>query len=151
VENLRYAIETAPFSPELVSAVTGLAAAVFDTLDVPDFEWRLANLPEASLALASSPSGLLGFKFGHALSSKRYQSWLGGVHPNARRQGIARRLMALQHEWAADRGFSSIETSAAHDNAAMLAVNRAAGFAIIGEYERDGLRRLIHHKRLGDD
>ena len=66
-------VEIAPFASDLSSDVLQLAVAVFGALDEPDFAWRMSHLPVASLTLASAASGaLLGFKFGHALSSKRY-------------------------------------------------------------------------------
>ena len=56
--------------------------------------------------------------------------------------------MEIQHEWVAAQGFASIETSAARDNLAMLALNRAAGFRVIGAYDRDGMPRVMHYKKL---
>jgi GNAT superfamily N-acetyltransferase len=148
--SVRCAVELPPFSPTLVSEVTELAVTVFGTVDRSDMKWRLTNLAEPSLVVASSRSELVGFKFGHALSSKRYQSWLGGVRASARRQGIGRRLMQLQHEWVAARGFTSIETSATPDNTGMLALNRESGFRVIGRYDRGGKPRVILYKEFRD-
>lgn len=137
-----------PQPAERVREVIRLADEVFGGIDGPDLEWRLARLPEPSLALARDTSGLLGFKIGYALSMRRYYSWLGGVAARGRRHGIARGLMALQHDWVSSRGFSSIETAATTDNAAMLELDRTFGFEAIGSYERDGLARVTLYKSL---
>ena len=143
-----YQVESGPFDEQLVFSVSHLATEIFGAIDETDLHWRLKHLPVATLALAFFDGDLIGFKFGHALSTRRYQSWLGGVLARARRQGVARRLMELQHEWVAKNGFSSIETGATHDNIAMLALNRETGFRVIGEHNRDGVVRIMHYKEL---
>ena len=67
----------------MASALRVLIADVFETDDEGGVQWRLQRLPDPSLALAEDDQGLVGFKFGHALSPERYQSWLGGVAPPA--------------------------------------------------------------------
>jgi predicted GNAT superfamily acetyltransferase len=53
---------------------------------------------------------VVGFKMGYERKSTAYHSWLGGVDPEFRRQGIARGLMKLQHQWCAESGYKSIRT-----------------------------------------
>ncbi len=141
-----YDLALPPFSADHVAAVIALADEIFGTINGPGFDWRLARLPDQSLALASDASGLVGFKFGHAETPNRYRSWLGGVSGRARRQGVARRLMRLQHSWVQERGYASVETRATADNAAMLELNREFGFDVIGSYNRDGVPRVMLYK-----
>jgi len=48
---------------------------------------------------------------------------MGAVHPDFRRQGIARRLMEMQHQWMDTSRIESIETSVAKTNVAMIKLN----------------------------
>ncbi|MBW2267892.1 MAG: GNAT family N-acetyltransferase [Deltaproteobacteria bacterium] len=137
-----------PVAVERVSQVIGLAETIFGPIDGSDLEWRLGHLPDPSLFLASDPAGLVGFKFGYASTSTRYHSWLGGVALRARRQGIARQLMHFQHSWLLSRGYSEIETGTIGSNESMHQLNLEFGFKVIGSYNRDGMPRIMLHKRL---
>lgn len=75
-------------------------------------------MPDASVHAARLEGRLAAFKFGYAIERKRYLSWLGGVAPSHRRRGLARDLMACQHDWARRRGYEYIETGAIKSNAA---------------------------------
>ena len=52
--------------------------------------------------------------------------------------------MRRQHAWTRQRGCTSIQTGTTEDNGAMLALNLAAGFRVIGTYDRGaGLRVML--------
>ena len=53
---------------------------------------------------------VVGYKFGYEDSPGRFYSWIGGVSPPHRRQGVARQLMERQHEWARERGYPRVRT-----------------------------------------
>jgi hypothetical protein len=46
---------------------------------------------------ASLDQKVVAFKTGYALSPQLFYSWIGGVDPDHRRNGLALRLMSLQH------------------------------------------------------
>ena len=94
------------------------------------------------LGLASMGGALVGFKVGRSNDPRMFESWVGGVHPDARRQGIASQLAAMQEAWCRARGFQFIQTETAHDNQAMLMANLKRGFWIAGTY----LNRGVHMK-----
>ena len=52
------------------------------------------------ILVAYVDSQAVGFKFGYELNSSDFYSWLGGVLPNYRQQGIARALLEEQERWA---------------------------------------------------
>ena len=144
-----YDLALPPFSADRVAEVIALAGEIFGgKMNSSKFEWRLTSLPDPSLVLASDARELVGFKFGYAVAPTRYHSWLGGVAVRARRQGVARHLMELQHSWLAERGYASVETRTPKDNAAMLELNREFGFEVIGSYNRDGVPRVMLYKRF---
>ena len=86
------------------------------------------------LCTASADGHLVGFKVGRSNDPRTFESWVGGVLPNARKQGIASQLARLQEAWCRSNGFQFIQTETAHDNAAMLTVNLKQGFCIAGTY-----------------
>jgi GNAT superfamily N-acetyltransferase len=136
-------VEVGPFSDEFRQRLSGLIVVVFGREDPADLDWRLSRLPDVSVAVAYAGDGMVGFKLGYATTKNRYYTWLGGVHPGFRRQGIAARLMEAQHGWVRAAGFSIIETAAEPKNIAMLKLNLAFGFTIIGSYARSGQRVLL--------
>jgi RimJ/RimL family protein N-acetyltransferase len=76
------------------------------------------------------------------------------VAREARGGGVARRAIALVHDWAVrELGLRAIEIIVHEDNGPSLAAARAAGFAQTGERAvppREGLppgRYLVHHRR----
>ena len=149
MSTIDFAIRAAPLSSDLLSRLSGLCQAVFGEVDIDDLAWRLSHLPEATVAMATTDGGtMVGFKIGYAQTRQRYYSWLGGVHPDFRRRGIAAGLMEQQHRWAAAAGFTEVETGTTPDNAAMLQLNQRFGFEMIGSYARKGRPRVLLAKQL---
>jgi GNAT superfamily N-acetyltransferase len=111
----------------------------------------LIDGPAASIARDPTTKQLLGFKLGYRRGAGMFYSWLGGVHPDARRQGIAQKLMLEQHGWAARQGYKNIETRTRASNAAMIVLNLKAGFTIAGyENDRSGIGVVTQRKALAD-
>ena len=90
---------------------------------------------------------LVGFKLGYAVTSERYYSWLGGVHPCYQRRGIAANLMEQQHQWVRSAGYSVIETELIQTNHAMAKLNEATGFTAAG-VRFDSSPRVIYRYTL---
>jgi GNAT superfamily N-acetyltransferase len=120
--------------------VLALCQAVFDELSEGYLLDRLPLLDGRALVAARDEAGrLVGFKLGYRRGGQLFYSWLGGVHPEARRRGLARRLMAAQHQWARSRGYAQIETRTRAVNRVMLIANLKGGFCITGfEVDRAG-------------
>ena len=132
-----------PYEPSFLEELQRLSAAVFGTFDQQELVWRLRELPNPSVQVAREVE-LVGFKLGYAVARQRYHSWLGGVRPDFRRQGIALQLMERQHTWLRAQGYTSVETAAVPTNAAMLMLNLRAGFRVMGSYSRgDDLRVML--------
>jgi len=137
------------FAPEFVSRLCACAEEVFPSRAEPDeIAWRLEQMPDAVVHVAEDGSRLLGFKIAYATRRRRLYSWLGGVVPAERRQGVARALMQAQHGWARERGYSNVETGTVRNNLAMLSLDLQSGFRIIGTYSRGGTIRVLMTKRL---
>ena len=112
----------------------GLSALIFGNVKLEYLQWRMANMPDLSLFQASTSGILVGFKAGYAVTENRYYSWLGGVHPDFLRRGIASLLMQEQHDWLKQSAYDVVETHVRQDNSAMIALNLKYGFDITGMF-----------------
>ena len=110
--------------------------------------WRLENMPDVTVFTMFEGELLIGYKAGYATANDRYYSWLGAVHPDHTRQGIARRLMQAQHDWLSASRFTLLETQVAKVNNAMLDLNLSSGFQISGEFSKHGEPYLILEKTV---
>ena len=122
---LTFDLTTSPITREFAEKLLDLSVAVFGDDDRLDGSWRLANMPDLSSFTARDEDHLVGFKLGYAVTSKRYYSWLGGVHPDHRRRGIALALMTRQHEWIASRGGRGARPRASCSNVLTFPRSRA--------------------------
>jgi GNAT superfamily N-acetyltransferase len=131
--------------------VLALCQAVFDELSEDYLLDRLPLLAGRALVAARDEAGrLIGFKLGYRRGGTLFYSWLGGVHPEARRRGVAQRLMAAQHQWARSRGYAQIETRTLAENRAMIIANLKGGFRITGfEVDRAGHAVVTQRADLG--
>lgn len=74
----------------------------------------------------------VAFKVGFELTMTLFYSWIGGVVPEARGHGIARRLMDQQHVIARDEGYECIRTETENRFKPMLILNLKCGFDVVG-------------------
>ncbi|WP_182911844.1 GNAT family N-acetyltransferase [Sphingomonas cavernae] len=111
---------------------------------------RLSHLDGAALFSAHDAEGrLIAFKLGYRRGETLFYSWLGGVHPDARRKGLARRLTEAQHRWAREQGYSHVETRTRAGNNAMIILNLQCGFSIVGfELDKAGIPVVIQRAEL---
>ncbi len=127
-----------------------LCTESFDTFDPAYLTGRLAHVCDPCAVLAHDGDGALtGFKLGYRRGSSLFYSWLGAVHPTARRQGLATALMERQHAWASHTGYRDVETRTRAPNASMIVLNLKSGFIITGfETDRQGIGVVTQRKRL---
>ena len=130
--------------------LSALCRVAFDGFDLSYLTDRLPQIADPCLVAARFEDGsMAGFKLGYRRGATLFYSWLGGVHPEARRQGIARALSVRQHEFAKSRGYEFIETRTRAGNAAMLMLNIGLGFRIVGfETDRSGHEVVTFRKKL---
>jgi len=146
---LRYEVLTGDDArrAEELSAFCRVAFDGFDPLYLTD---RLPLIADPCLVAARFGDGsMAGFKLGYRRGATLFYSWLGGVHPGCRRQGIARELSIRQHELARSQGYEFIETRTRAGNSAMLILNISLGFRICGfETDRSGHEVVTFRKEL---
>ena len=146
--NITYRLSVAPLAARHLDQLVELAAAVFGPGDRLDGTWRLEHMPYVTCFEACHGERLVGFKLGYAVTSRRYYSWLGGVHPSYQRHGIARELMQRQHAWILEQGYAVIETEVRASNHAMAQLNTSCGFQAVGFKIAGDNQVIIYRKQL---
>ncbi|WP_105901134.1 GNAT family N-acetyltransferase [Vibrio gangliei] len=110
---------------------------------------RLSDLPHLIL-IAKVDGALAGYKLGYQLNEREFYSWLGGVLPQYRQQGIATALRLYQEAWAKQSGYTSIQVKSMNRYPNMLRLLISSGYQIIGdeqdESQSDG--KILFHKEL---
>lgn len=145
---IAYDVLTGP-AARSADAVLDLCRLLFPGFDARYLTGRLGTVTDPALCRAMSGGRLTGFKLGYRRGEDLFYSWLGGVHPETRGQGVARDLMERQHSWAAAAGYASVETRTRAANAAMIVLNLRAGFTIAGfEVDRNGIAIVTQRKSL---
>lgn len=80
----------------------------------------------------------IAFKVGYELKPEIFYSWLGGVLPSHRGQGLARQLMEFQHQQLIEQGYKKVRTTTRNSLKNMLILNLKMGFDITGtQFEAD--------------
>ena len=127
-----------------------LCHAAFDGFSSDYLTSRLPHVDAPAVMVARFPDrSLAGFKLGYRRGTTLFYSWLGGVHPDARRQGVAAELMRRQHEWAKMQGYKDVETRTRAINNAMLILNLRSGFHVHGfVVDSSGHEVVVQRKRL---
>ena len=92
-----------------------------------------------------------GFKVGYdRFKDGSFYSWMGGVLPQYRKQGVASSLANNQEEWTREKGFSSIRLKTWKRHQAMLKFCIQRGFKIIKKIPKnfDSESRIWLEKQL---
>lgn len=129
-------------SPETLKTLVSLYEQIFSEPFSQEQHNRLASKEQPIVLIAYKGDRPAGFKVAYALSEapEILYSWLGGVLPDFRRQGIAEQLMKEQHRVAKEKGFTAIETKS-YPNLfpAMMQLNYKYDFKLIREYHCEKL------------
>lgn len=89
---------------------------------------RLSNT-QYLILVAEKDQQVVGFKVGYdRYRDGSFYSWLGGVLPENRKDGIATKLANEQEKWAFEQGFSSITLKTRNRFRAMLIFSLKNGF-----------------------
>ena len=137
-----------PQEGSLLSQVGELNAAEFGAVD-QYFSERVKNREDLLLTVATAGDRVIGYKMGYRDESDRFYSWLGTVHADYRRQGVASKLMEWQHAWCKEHGYQTIRTKTKNKWRSMLLLNIKSGFDVIGTYTDDkGEPKIILEKKL---
>ena len=108
---------------------------------------------DALILIAKIADTPIAYKIGYALSSTTFYSWLGGVIPAYRQQGVATRLRQQQECWAINAGYRHITVKSMNRFPAMLQLLISSGYQI-SAYQDNGspsASKICFIKDLLDD
>jgi len=112
------------------------------------YETRLKEKKHLIL-IAYENTNPIGFKVGYHREDTFY-SWMGGIHPNFRKRGVAKALAKTQEEWAKTNGFKTITFKTRNRLKGMLIFAIKNDFNIIGFEPKESIEeyRIILRKNL---
>lgn len=112
-----------------IAEATAFSVQVFqDPHPAEVYKKRFKEVPYLIL-VAESEGRMVGFKVGYERDGYWY-SWLGGVHADFRRQGIANLLADAQDAWAQAKGYPHVTCKTRNYNQTMLVWAIKRGFRI---------------------
>src|SRR5687767_7737821 len=84
------------------------------------FDEEIEGRQDVFALIAHLEGNPVGYKVGYRYKPGRYYSWTGGVLPDYRRSGVARRMQEWQHGWCRSRGYKFIEFNSFNKFSEML-------------------------------
>ncbi|WP_299019928.1 GNAT family N-acetyltransferase [uncultured Photobacterium sp.] len=112
--------------------------------DAVGLELRLKG--RQPLILVAEKEGLLvGVKIGYRLSETCFYSWLGGVAPEGRCNGVAQALLEAQEGWAAELDYEELRVKSRNRFPAMLRLLLRNGYQIEHMEKKDGIEDYRLH------
>jgi predicted GNAT superfamily acetyltransferase len=122
---------------------------VFEDYKLDFFKERIHQKKEVLIGLCYFQETLIGFKIGYLYNHDTLYSWVGGVLPNYRKQGIAQQLLTQQHTIAIKKGYKKIRTKSMNKFKPMIILNLKNGFDITQVYTNDSNQtKIVFEKDL---
>lgn len=141
-------IKGVPPSSDL-KVLENLYASIFDDAQLDFFHKRL-NEKENVCSLISFEQDIpVGFKIGYHYNKTTFYSWVGGVLPNYRGKGIAKKLAQLQEQWAKKNNYLTIRTKSMNRYKPMMILNLKNGFDIVSVYTNNSNQtKIVFEKNI---
>ncbi|WP_200976243.1 GNAT family N-acetyltransferase [Echinicola sp. 20G] len=140
--------------PEIIIRGGTIAEVLSISLAIPEFERSYGGdvyaerlQGKANLVLvAEYASKLVGFKVGYAIEEGTFYSWMGGVLPAFRRNGIAGVLADVQADWAKKSGYKKLFFKTRNRHKEMIRFGLKRGFMItdlVKKYPKEEFRIIM--------
>jgi len=131
----------------ILEGILDVHRVIFDPTD--GFIEKLQNKPQLLFSVAFKGSKVIGYKIGYELTTEKFYSWLGGVHPDYRHLGVASKLMGVQHRYLEKEGYRVVQTKTLNKWHSMLILNIKSGFDITETYiDRHRNLKIVLEKEL---
>ena len=112
-------------------------------------EQKLWDKQDILIQLITHEDNAIAYKVGYELDSDVFYSWLGGVEPAHRHQGLAQQLMTEQHELLKEKGYTVVQTKTMNRWRGMLLLNIKNGFDVKSTYiDERGNHKIVLEKCL---
>ena len=119
--------------------------------EINEYEKRCCDIHHLAL-IANINKMPVGFKIGYdRYKDGSFYSWMGGVIPNFRKNGVAHQLANYQESWAIDNSFSSIQMKTRKKHKSMIKFLLKRGFLIKDKIPMENIleTRIIMENLLG--
>ncbi len=111
------------------------------------FDYVRANSP--LLLVATHLEDIIGFKLGYIIpDTTTFFSWLGGVHPDYRRRGIAESLLKQQEASIKEKGMDTIYFTTYDKFPAMIQLGKKHHYELVKTEQDDGEIKYWYEKQL---
>lgn len=135
----------------LLDKLLNLYDVLFEDARLDFFVDRVQSKEDVIINVCYFNSDLIGFKVGYRYNENTFYSWVGGVLSTFRKQGIAQKLMELQHAAAREKGYQKMRTKSMNRFKPMMILNLKNGFDIVQVYTNDSQQtKIIFEKNLID-
>ena len=135
-----HTIEGQP-SKELLDEILEVYKSIFDDYKLDFFKSRIHEKEDLLIILCYTSDQLVGFKIGYRYNETTFYSWVGGVLPDSRKQGIAKQLAKLQEEKVIAKGYSKMRTKSMNRFKPMMILNLKNGFNIVQPDQNENLSK----------
>ena len=126
-------IVTEEITEDLLGSMQKAHEQIFDpAYSLNKIKSRLADKGQGILSMAlDDDQNCLGFKLGYRWDDDSFYSWVGGVIPEARRQGIAKKLLDdLESFLKNNTTYKKLRTHSRNQFPEMIYLNLKSGFSI---------------------
>lgn len=132
---------------DVLKRIKELHKLIFSTYD--NFDNKISSKTKLLVIVAMDGKKVIGYKIGYEIDKDTFYSWLGGVNPDYRGQGIASTLMEKQHQYLKEKCYKVVRTKTMNRWRNMLVLNIKTGFDVVETYtDEKGLHKIILEKRL---
>jgi len=129
--------------------MANLYSEIFEDADKKFFKERIDEHAKLYSVLAYRNKKLIGFKIGYPYNENTFYSWIGGVLPKFRQQGVAKHMAYLQEQWAVQNKFEILKTKSMNRFKEMIILNFKNGFEITKVYTNSrGQTKIVFEKHL---
>ena len=133
----------------ILDQLLNLYSAIFEDAKLDFFVDRIQSKKDVIINLCCHTTDLIGFKVGYRYNETTCYSWVGGVVSTYRKQGIAQKLMELQHASAREKGYQKMRTKSMNRFKPMMILNLKNGFEIVQVYTNDSQQtKIVFEKSL---
>jgi len=141
-------VEDVP-SKELLEDILVVYKSIFDDYKLDFFKNRIHQKKDLIMILCYQQNQLIGFKIGYRYNDTAFYSWVGGVLPESRSNGIAKQLAQLQEQKVKEKGYLKIRTKSMNRFKPMMILNLKNGFEIKSMYTNEvGQTKIVFEKSL---
>ena len=139
--------EVGPAEYPLIAVLRDTIFGEFNHRYAATFAEQIDGRQDVLALIAHSEGNPVGYKVGYRDRPRHYHSWTGGVLPDYRREGIARRLQDWQHGWLRARGYQAVGSNSFNKFRGMLQFSLSTGFVPDGVNVRPESEISIHFNK----